>query len=236
MGSLVDTALSRLLGLFLEPVDARIAAGHGDLAPPGTRRCPPGEIEAAVVGLSGGCGATTIAAGLALALAEGRRPVNLISLGRGDATERTRRGPLQLWQLPPALVDSSEVAHYGGVVARIAGARGMGSGSTATIWDVPADCAERAATVMSEVELVITVAHADSDPALSELASSMIGERCRRVLLVANRAVPDSDWCRRAPICVPDARLAARLIRRGRMPGGTLGRELRQLAALADCE
>ena len=78
------------------------------------------------------------------------------------------------------------------------------------------------------------MAGGNADPALAELATEMIAERCRRALLVANRAGGEGAWHGRAAVCLPESRIAARTIRRGRMPGGAVGSGLRRLAAIVD--
>jgi hypothetical protein len=101
---------------------------------------------------------------------------------------------------------------------------------------VPAGVAERATAVLGDVDVVVTVARGDSDPALAELASSLIAERCTRVLLAANRVGLDTEWRGRACVCAPESRVATRLVRRGRLPGGAFGEALLELAALVEGE
>ncbi len=226
--------LAWLQELFIEPVAPRAPVAHGPS--PATTFDPEGDIEAVVVGLSGRCGATTVAKGLALVLAGAAgRSANLVSLGTGsDDGASSSLGPLRVWRVPRALTDPTEVAQYGAVVARIAGGRGMGTLPTATVWDIPASEASAGAEAMREVGTVIAVARGDSDPVLSELAVGMLADRHERVLLVGNRVASPDDWAERASVCLPESRLAARLIGRGRFPGSALADPLHRLAVLLE--
>jgi hypothetical protein len=106
----------------------------------------------------------------------------------------------------------------------------MGSTGTATVWDIPADASVRAAEAMREVGLVLAVADGDSDVALADLACELLARRHRRVLLAACRCVDPTPWTRCAHACLPDSRVAARLMQRGRMPPGSLSAQLERLA------
>jgi hypothetical protein len=62
----------------------------------------------------------------------------------------------------------------------------------------------------------------------------MLGERYGAVVLAANRVRDDAEWEGRSDILVPESRLAALLLARGRAPGGPFGDALGRLAMLVE--
>jgi hypothetical protein len=78
------------------------------------------------------------------------------------------------------------------------------------------------------------VADAAAEPALCMLVCEMLAERHGRVLLVANRVHDDEGWIGRCAVAVPDSRLGALRIARGRSPGGEIAEALAQVAELAE--
>jgi hypothetical protein len=170
MSSPVRSALARAQEFLLEP------PAHGGLDAVFPDRPAPrvDGAEVAVVGLSAGCGVTTLAGGLALS--------------RPSAVVRD--------------VDSTDVTATGLAAKR--------------------------------ADAIVLIAHAGSEPALAELVVSMLGERLDSVLLVANRVTDPPRWRGRAGVCVPESRLGAALLRRGRRPPGAFGAALAQLAELVD--
>jgi hypothetical protein len=229
MGSLIAAALARAQGFLLEPAVA--------LEPQPLPAAVPAPIEAhgpvhvVVTGLSRGSGATTIASGLTQALVvPGARSAHLVSLRRHAAGGR--RGPrgVVAWELPPALWNADEVADYGATLARLA----AGGGRAAVVWDVRADDAARAARVMEECDAVVCVADGSAEPALCTLVCDMLAERYGRVLLVANRVRDEESWSGRCAVAVPESRLAAMLIGRGRAVGGVVAAAMSRIGALAE--
>jgi hypothetical protein len=180
-------------------------------------------ISVAVMGLATGCGARTVAAGLALALGRGGDPAFLVCLGGAPPAARA----LRACEVPPALTEPEEVATYGGTLLRLSGAA-----QPTSVWSVPARQAPRAATVVAETDTVVAVAGPSSEPALAGMVCSLLAERCRRVLLVSNAASDPSGWAAWAAACVPESRIGAAVIGRGRLPGGRLGQAFAELAAL----
>jgi hypothetical protein len=177
------------------------------------------------MGLSPGCGARTIAAGLALALGRRGEAPFLVSLGPA----RPVAGGVRMCEVPAALTGADEVACYGGTLLRLAAERNSGS----SVWSVPAREAPRAASVVAEVDAVIALAGRMAEPALSGMVCALLAERCRRVLLVGNSVRRPEEWARWAAACLPESRLGAAMVGRGRFPGGRLGRTLLEVAALA---
>jgi len=204
--SLVAAALARAQAFLLEPAPASAR----------TRRSPPeaaegafADLQVAVIGLTPECGSSTVARGLAVALGvPGCRSAQLISV-TADGT-RDENGRLA-----------------GKVFAG-------GSGPVATVWDIAASEVERASQVAVESDAVFLVAGDHSAPALAQLVSGMLSERFGRVLLVATRVADRARWSGRAIACVPDSRLGAALLARGRRPVGELAGVLTELAAIAD--
>jgi len=226
---LVSAVVGRVHGLFIEP-SGTVNSIDRPAAQSPTVPAQAREVEVAVVGLSQGCGTTTISAALALAFSGPHRAVNLVALdGRSGDVEQSRLGHVRVWQVPSVLTVPEEVAQYGGVVARVAGGRTTGTGTAATVWDLSAAEAIRGGQVLPDVDVVVALAHADSDPALADLASELLLKRCRRLLLVANRAQPGTAWDTCCELLVPESRVA-KLVARGRLPGGAFGEALQQLA------
>ena len=87
---------------------------------------------------------------------------------------------------------------------------------------------------MEAADAVVCIADGDAEPALSTLVCEMLAERVGRVLLVANRVRDQETWAGRASVEVPDSRLAALLIVRGRRPGGAFALAVARIAALVE--
>jgi hypothetical protein len=227
VASLIAAALSRAQAFLLEPPPAAQRTPVQDVAAAAAYR----DLQVVVTGTSRGSGATTAARALAQALAlPGSRASHLVSLRPDPAGARPPSG-VATWEVPPALDDPSEIAEYGGTLARLA----RGGCSAAVVWDVPADDVPRAAGAIQSCDAVVCVAHGTAEPALCALVADMLADRYgRRVLLVANRVRDDDAWAGRCVVCLPDARVAAMLISRGRAPGGALGAAVERLAALVE--
>jgi hypothetical protein len=228
MGSLIAAALARAQDFLLEPA----VTTKAPLPAPATvslETCEP--VHVVVTGLSRGSGATTVAAGLAHALiVPGLRSGHLISIGDHASAASPRPPGVVRWELPAALRDAREIADYGTTLARLA----AGGGQAAVVWDAQADDVHRATGVMEASDTILCVAEGSAEPSLCTLVCDMLGERYGRVLLVANRVADAASWAERCAVAIPDARLAALLLARGRRPGGTLGEALARVAALVD--
>jgi hypothetical protein len=226
VGSLLAAALARAQGFLLEPPKE---AAPAPAVPLGLVGAEP--VQVAVTGLSRGSGASTVAAGLALALfAPGARPAHLVSLAPAGDGPRGNLGPVVRWELPPALENAEELADYGATLARLAGARGI----AAVVWDIPSDELGRAAGVVEACGSLVCVAEASAEPVLCALVRDMLAERHGRVELIANRVREPEAWMGHCAVTVPESRLAAALIARGRAPGGAVGEALGRLAALVE--
>jgi hypothetical protein len=227
MGSLIAAALARAQGFLLEPVAAEPAPVPAAVAPLET--APP--VNVAVTGLSRGSGATTVACALARALVvPGIRSAHLISLGPGPGEAPRAPAGVSVWELPPALEAPEEIADYGATLGRLA----AGGAGAAVVWDVRADEVARATCVIEESAALVCVADGNAEPTLGNLVRDMLGERYGRVLLVANRVRDYEAWAGHCSACIPDSRLAALLIARGRAPGGPAGEAIARLAALVE--
>lgn len=235
MGALRSAAMAVVHGLLLEPAEApsrpdRLPAPERPLA----AELPPtlSSVEVVVLGLSAGCGVSTVARGIAGALAvASRRPAHLVALAAaGSAPRPLPRAALaggSLWEIPVTLSDPEEVAEYGAMVRRLAG-------PAAVVWDVPSSEAARAALAITAADAVLAVAAGDGEPALAELVAGMLSERFGRVPVVANRAGDAARWSGRAAASIPSSRIGAMLASRGRRPGGAFGAALADLAALVE--
>jgi hypothetical protein len=128
------------------------------------------------------------------------------------------------------LQNAEELADYGATLARLAGARGV----AAVVWDIPSDELGRAAGVVEACGSLVCVAEASAEPVLCSLVRDMLAERHARVELIANRVREPEAWTGHCAVTVPESRLAAALIARGRAPGGAVGEALGRLAALVE--
>jgi hypothetical protein len=227
VGSLLAAALARAQSFLVEPVPRTTELSTLE---PLTRVPAHAEpLRLAVVGLSHESGATTVASGLAHALAlSGQRSVHILALTCEEKESASRPSGVTRWEVPFALRDPREVAEYGATVER------LGGGATTLVWDVSAREAERAGEAIRSSDCVIGLAAACAEPALSGLVCTMLAERYGEVLLVANRVRDPERWSGRCAAAIPESRLGALLAARGRMPGGALGVSLRRLAALVE--
>jgi hypothetical protein len=228
MGSLIAAALARAQGFLLEP------AAAVEPAPAAIARAPLascGSVDVVVTGLSRGSGATTVAAGLAQALVvPGGRSAHLVSLRAEPGGSRRAPPGVVAWELPPALRDADEIADYGATLGRLA----AGGGEAALVWDVCADDVASAARLMQDCDAIVCVAAGSAEPALCTLVCDMLAERYGRVVLVANRVGDQDAWSGRSAVAVPDSRLAAILIARGRTPNGAVGAAMSHIAAIVE--
>jgi hypothetical protein len=220
-------------GLLLEPAEApsrpgRTARERSVAAAPQPALS---SVEVVVLGLSAGCGVSTVARGIAVALAVASRSAHVVTLAAaGHAPRPLPRAGLgggSLWEIPATLSDPEEVAEYGAMVRRLAG-------PAAVVWDVPSSEAARAALATVAADAVLAVAAGDGEPALAELVAGMLAERFGRVPVVANRAGDAARWSGRAAVSIPPSRIGAMLASRGRRPGGAFGATLADLAALVE--
>lgn len=232
MGALRSAATALVHGLLLEPAEApaRLPARERSVAaaPPPTAS----SVEVVVLGLSAGCGVSTVARGIARALAVARRrPAHVVALAAaGSAPRPLPRGAFEggsLWEIPATLSDPEEVAEYGEMVRRLAG-------PAAVVWDVPSSEAARAALAFTAADVVLAVAAGDGEPALAELVAGMLAERFGRVPVVANRVGDAARWSGRAAACIPSSRIGAMLASRGRRAGGAFETALADLAGLVE--
>jgi hypothetical protein len=226
VGSLVTAALARVQGFLLAPAGAAPAADVLGARPPTVAR----PLRVAVIGLTRQSGATTVARGLARALAvPGVRASHLVSLD-GDVSDARPAKPATVtrWQVPPALRDPAEVAEYGETIARLAG------GTAALVWDFSAADSEVAAAALEASDRAVAVASGTAEPALASLVGSMLAERVGDVLLVANRVLEPDGWAGRCLTTLPESRFGAFAIAHGRMPAGELGARLHLLAAAVE--
>jgi hypothetical protein len=220
--SLLTEAIERAGGFLLEPAERGLPPRPSPrVAEVGLQ----GPVSIAVMGLATRSGARTVAAGLALALGRHSDGPFLLCLGGAPPPG----GNLRASEVPPALTRPEEVASYGGTLLRLAG---DSQSPQSCVWSVPAREAARAAAVVADADTVIAVAGASAEPALAGMVCSLLAERCRRVLLVSNAAGEPEPWSRWAAASLPESRLGAALVARGRLPGGRFGRSLVELGAL----
>ena len=195
--------------------------------PPGTR------LVVAVAGAGPGCGTTTVARGLACALA-----------ARDVAGSAVVAGPVGRSVPPIALPAATRLARsaerVGGGRARAAGrvcliehadpvALAVGLRHTAPlVLDV--SLAAEAAAIASLADCVVLVATPKVEPALASVVASSLARSGPQPLLVLNRAPPGAEPARWSAL-LPDSRSAARAALAGCAAPGRLTRALGALAA-----
>lgn len=206
MASLLNAALERVQGFFLEPAQTTLDSGArsgtgGALVENQRGQLRRDPVEAVVLGLCAGCGTSTLARGLVPMLAvPGGRPSRLLVVERGGEPPP-----------PPELPVGAAV-----------------------VWDVAPSEVERVAGAAQGADAVLLVAPGSGEPALAELVARALCERFGSVSLVANRVSDRGRWSGRAAVCVPESRLGAALAARGRRPAGAFGAALVELAALVE--
>jgi hypothetical protein len=89
---------------------------------------------------------------------------------------------------------------------------------------------------MQDCDAIVCVAAGSAEPALCTLVCDMLAERYGRVVLVANRVGDEDAWSRHAAVAVPESRLAAIVMARGRTPSGAVGAAMFHIAALVEAQ
>jgi hypothetical protein len=79
--------------------------------------------------------------------------------------------------------------------------------------------------------VLVAVADARQEPPLAALVRDMLADRHERVVLVGNRARDADAWREQQAVCVPESRVGAWLLERGRRPPGAMGTAFEVLAA-----
>src|SRR5438552_81401 len=93
----------------------------------------------------------------------------------------------------------------------------------------------RAAGAIAAADTVVCVADGSAEPALCALVGDMLGQRYGvRVLVAANRVRDQDEWSGRCAVALPESRLAAMRIARGRPPGGAVGDAIARLTTLLE--
>ncbi len=84
----------------------------------------------------------------------------------------------------------------------------------------------------TQVDVTVLVAPGDGEPALATVVAGLLSSRLgHAVVVVANRVRDGQSWAGHAAACLPDSRLAAMLVARGRLPPGELGTALHALVS-----
>jgi len=79
--------------------------------------------------------------------------------------------------------------------------------------------------------VLVAVADGRREPAVAALVADVLRRRHGQVVLVANRVRDGHAWRDQGAVCIPDSRLGALLVARGRRPPGAMGAALDSLAA-----
>lgn len=243
----------RLSGFFLKPPEQGSAETAQE--PPGSRRGPAGPIRAsedghpspgeqvAVVGLSPGCGATTVSLALAAGLAR-RSPANVAVLASCEPPDVTSFGKslrkhraaamLQAELASRGMADRAHASPLGPVCrARVpysaagdlvadpfvAALVALVRGRAALVWDVGAAAVDLLRPALHVADITAVVAGNRSDPELVRLACEHLAGEAATPLVIMNggdrEAEPDS-----AAAHLPCSRLAVWRLRAGRAPHG----------------
>jgi hypothetical protein len=232
VGALIANALARVQAFLLEPAEESLGVRPATSLP--VRFAPASpitDLRVVVLGLTPRCGSSTVARGLAVALGRVRGRVPQLIAVQAEQSQasalvgRPFAGGLR-WEAPRSL-SGVELVEYGRTVGALAG------GPSALVWDVASGETERATSAAAGADAVVLVAPGTSEPALADLVARMLGERHGRVLLVAARVSDPAPWGERAT-CLPDSRLGAALVTRGRRATGELGLAFDGLAAILE--
>ena len=79
--------------------------------------------------------------------------------------------------------------------------------------------------------VLVAVGDARREPALAALVLELLAKRHERVMLIGNRARDPDGWRRHGALCVPESRVGAWLLGRGRRPLGAMGAGFDAIAA-----
>ena len=187
----------------------------------------------AVVGLSPGCGATTVARALAARLAARDPSSAAIVAGPDSAPPFSPVTPAaaRLAKRVGSPVEAAGrlcLAHTDDYAALAVSARDLAP----VVFDVPRD--RSPAGAVSLADLTVLVAPRDAEPALAELASRPLERPGRKPLIVANRAADPSRWKERAQLMLPESRAGARLAAAGWEARGPLGAAVSRLGEVCE--
>ena len=146
--------------------------------------------------------------------------VVVTSLGAGAGASTVARGlAIALRRLRPV-----ELSGAGGSAAVAAGP------GTAVVRDTkPAAAASMSHRGSGRV--LVAVGDGRRPPAIAALVRDVLARRHDRVILVGNRVRDAGAWSGAGALSVPDSRLGALLVERGRRPPGAMGAAFAELAA-----
>jgi hypothetical protein len=190
-------------------------------------------IRIAVIGLGPGCGTTTVARGIAAALAArdtgGTAIVASSSQAAGTSLPPLRAAARLAAGLPGATATGRLCLWPSGDPA---GTVVSAAPLAPIVFDVPHD--GPASDSASLADATVLVVPGDAEPALAELAAGTLARHGRAPFTVVNRPAWPDRWDGRATALLPDSRVAARLTFAGWQPPGRLGQILARLAD--ECE
>jgi hypothetical protein len=187
----------------------------------------------AVIGLSPGCGATTVARALGTDLA-GADPAGACLVNSAGPAGAVPLG------LPAAARLSRRIAPVLGVRAQACGRLCLVEAADPAVL---ADAARYVAPLVVDVherseaaaaarlaDLVVLVGSPDTEPALAAVLADSLDRYGPRPLVVLNRAGRDGGrWVGRGALEIPESRLGAQLATCGRDPRGALARAVSEL-------
>jgi hypothetical protein len=223
---LLASALAHVGGWFVEPLETRDRPARIQV-----------RSVVAVVGLSAGCGTTTVARALAVELA--RRDASAAAAVAGDAgTGALAPGGAAAGRLARAIGSAAGRIRTAGRLCLIAGAELPVLGEEVrTLAPLVLDLGqgEPAGIGAALADHVVLVSPPAAEPALAAVVAASLARIGPAPLIVVNRltepAGEEADrWAGRAAVALPDSRGGARLALAGRDARGGLGSGVRALA------
>ncbi len=219
---MLASALARAEAWLLEPVES------GKAPEPVMTATKP---VVAVAALTPGCGATTVARGVAAELGArhggaaavlGQDPPGLPTLGTPSAA-RLARAVSHLASDRPRTVGRLCVVASDHPTALAAATRYMAP----LVVEVPAG--EDAGRVVGVADHVLLVCASDAEPALAAVVAGHLARLGPEPLVVVNRVEEGSRWSERPVLTLADSRAGAAMAVAGREPRGALGATMTEL-------
>jgi hypothetical protein len=209
-------ALAQLESWLLEPLpDQAVSATPVELPP---------QPVIAVVGLTPGCGTTTVARALAARLAT-RAPE------RAAIVAGAPRSSALAPATPAAARLRSRLGRGARAVGRLCLCEPPDAAELVGLVPVVLDGGAATAHV---ADAAIVVAPTDAEPALVELFARKLPTRGHEPLIAVNRAHERERWAGRASLLLPESQMGARLAAAGWEPRGAFGRAVSDLGAACE--
>jgi hypothetical protein len=190
----------------------------------------PARPVVAIVGLTPGCGATTLARALAATLAR-RDHAGAAVVASMEEPAGSNLSTRAATRLASRLASSHSSARAAGRLCLIAAADPAAlAGSIARLAPLVLDLPPSGAAAASLAHLAIVIAAGHSEPALAELAATTLAAGPTQALTVVGGADDQRRWDQRAFLVLPRSRLGARLASAGWEPRSAFGAAVARIA------